>query len=355
MSDNKKYYYIKLKDNYFDQDNIKILESLDNGYIFSLIIIKLYLKAAKYEGQLKMTELIPYDQTNIEILSKVIGHDASHVKEAIKTASNLGLIDIINNNEIWCAQMQTMVGHSTTEADRKKNYRQKIKAINEPGRLSSRLSGQTSPEIEIEKEKEKEKEIEIEIEKEKELEKFSFKKSFIELGVSVNHINDWIDVRKNKKATNSKSAYIKAVKEMDKAVAIGYTYDYCVQVAAENSWSGFKYSYFIKEADPVKTKTERELVFFQDIKSILAKTPEYKDKNKLNEFWGYWTQTNKYTGKMKFEEMEYFDMPLKLKSWFSNSKCRYNDDLMTFEQMEERKANLKQKIFNGGHEDKRLN
>ena len=35
MSDNKKYYYLKLKDNFFDSDEIKILEQMKNGYKYS--------------------------------------------------------------------------------------------------------------------------------------------------------------------------------------------------------------------------------------------------------------------------------------------------------------------------------
>ena len=61
MADNEKYYYIKLKDSYFDKTTSRFLESMKNGHIYSLIIIKLYLKASKTDGQLMMTQRIPYD------------------------------------------------------------------------------------------------------------------------------------------------------------------------------------------------------------------------------------------------------------------------------------------------------
>lgn len=123
---NKKYYYIKLKDSYFEQDNIKVLESMPNGYVYSLIIIKLYLKAASHNGQLMMTSKIPYDPPNIDILASVIQHDVDHIKEAIKMAVKLDLITIIDGKELWMNDIQNMIGKSSTEADRIRAYRKQL-------------------------------------------------------------------------------------------------------------------------------------------------------------------------------------------------------------------------------------
>ena len=43
MSDKRKYYYLKLKDNYFDDDSIVLLESMQDGVLYSNILFKLYL------------------------------------------------------------------------------------------------------------------------------------------------------------------------------------------------------------------------------------------------------------------------------------------------------------------------
>ena len=47
MSDNRKYYYLKLKENYFDDDSIVLLESMQDGVLYSNILLKLYLKSLK--------------------------------------------------------------------------------------------------------------------------------------------------------------------------------------------------------------------------------------------------------------------------------------------------------------------
>jgi predicted phage replisome organizer len=160
MANNEKYYYIKLKDSYFDQDNIKVLESMKNGHTYSLIIIKMYLKAAKTAGQLMMTQRIPYDPSNVDTLASVLGHDVDHVKEAIRLGVELDLIKIIDGKEIWMTEIQNMIGQSSTEADRIRSYRKKLDAKTLPKSADVQMYDKCTPEIEIEIEKE------IEIKKE---------------------------------------------------------------------------------------------------------------------------------------------------------------------------------------------
>ena len=38
MADNKKYYYLKLKEDFFESDEAVILESMPDGYIYSNIL-----------------------------------------------------------------------------------------------------------------------------------------------------------------------------------------------------------------------------------------------------------------------------------------------------------------------------
>ena len=60
MADNRKYYYLKLKESYFDDDAIVLLESMQDGVIYSNILLKLYLKSLKNGGKLQLDENIPY-------------------------------------------------------------------------------------------------------------------------------------------------------------------------------------------------------------------------------------------------------------------------------------------------------
>ena len=58
MSDNRKYYYLKLKESYFDDDSIVLLESMPDGVLYSNILLKLYLKSLKHGGRLQLDENI---------------------------------------------------------------------------------------------------------------------------------------------------------------------------------------------------------------------------------------------------------------------------------------------------------
>ena len=74
MSDNRKYYYLKLKENYFDDDSIVLLESMQDGVLYSNILLKLYLKSLKHGGRLQLDEDIPYTAQMIATITAA-GHD----------------------------------------------------------------------------------------------------------------------------------------------------------------------------------------------------------------------------------------------------------------------------------------
>ena len=156
MSDNKKYYYLRLKDNFFDSDELKILESMKDGYLYSNILLKLYLRSLKNDGKLVVNDRIPY---NAEMLASVTGHQIGTVKQALSIFKELGLIDVLENGAIYMLDIQNFIGRGSSEADRKREYRQRI----ETDRTNVRqISDKTPPEIELELEKEIEKELELE-------------------------------------------------------------------------------------------------------------------------------------------------------------------------------------------------
>lgn len=155
MSDNKKYYYLRLKDNFFDSDELKILESMKDGYLYSNILLKLYLRSLKNDGKLVVNDRIPYNE---EMLASVTGHQIGTVKQALSIFKDLGLIDVLENGAIYMLDIQNFIGRGSSEADRKREYRQRI----ETDRTNVRqISDKTPPEIEIELEIEKESEIEL--------------------------------------------------------------------------------------------------------------------------------------------------------------------------------------------------
>ena len=163
MSDNKKYYYLRLKDNFFDSDELKILESMKDGYLYSNILLKLYLRSLKNDGKLVVNERIPY---NAEMLASVTGHQVGTIKQALSMFKELGLIEVLENGAIYMLDIQNFIGKGSTEADRQRLYDRRISEERKQNKLTQsrnleEICKKSTPEIEIELEKDIEIEEEI--------------------------------------------------------------------------------------------------------------------------------------------------------------------------------------------------
>jgi len=161
MSDNKKYYYLKLKESFYERDEMVLLESMPDGYMYSNILLKLYLRSLKNDGKLLVNERIPYNAT---ILANITRMPVAVVEKAIQIFKELELIEVLDNGAIYMLDIQNFIGESSTEADRKRLYRKKIEEekLLISGQMSGQISDKTPPEIEIELELEKEIDIELE-------------------------------------------------------------------------------------------------------------------------------------------------------------------------------------------------
>lgn len=124
MSELHKYFYLKLKADFFEQDKIIILESMDNGVAYSNILLKLYLKALKTDGELMISDGIPYTPSYIASITR---QPLDTVKTALKLFKELGIIKQLKSGKMYVSDFQEMAGKSSTEADRKRRYRARIK------------------------------------------------------------------------------------------------------------------------------------------------------------------------------------------------------------------------------------
>ena len=159
MSDNRKYYYLKLKENYFDDDSIVLLESMQDGVLYSNILLKLYLKSLKHGGRLQLDEDIPY---TAQMIATITRQQIGTVERALQIFLKLGLVEVLDSGTFYMSNIELLIGQSSTEAERKRAARLQNKALSAPRTNGGHLSDIRPPEIEIELEKE------IEIEKERE-------------------------------------------------------------------------------------------------------------------------------------------------------------------------------------------
>ena len=155
MADNRKYYYLKLKENFFDSDSIVLLEDMKDGILYSNILLKLYLKSLKNGGKLQLDEHIPYTAQMIATLTR---HQIGTVERALEIFRQLGLVEQLDSGAFYMTDIELMIGQSSTEAERKRAARLENKALLPPRTKGGHLSDIRPPEIEIELEKERERE-----------------------------------------------------------------------------------------------------------------------------------------------------------------------------------------------------
>lgn len=145
--DNKKYYYIRLKENFFDSNEIVLLESMQDGYLYSNILLKLYLRSLKDNGKLMFNDRIPY---NPQMIATITRHQVGTVEKALKVFQEMGLIEILDNGAIFMLDIEQYIGKTSTEADRKKLYRKRVKEEKKLiGQKSGQMSDKHPPEIDI--------------------------------------------------------------------------------------------------------------------------------------------------------------------------------------------------------------
>ena len=150
MADKRKYYYLKLKESYFDDDAIVLLESMPDGILYSNILLKLYLKSLKNGGKLQLDEHIPYTAQMIATLTR---HQIGTVERAIKVFLQLGLVEQLDGGLLYMTDIELMIGQSSTEGERKRAARRENRALAQSRTNGGHLSDICPPEIEKEGER----------------------------------------------------------------------------------------------------------------------------------------------------------------------------------------------------------
>ncbi len=118
----KRYYWLKLNENFFEREEIKVIEDMPNGKDYIIFYMKLLLKSIRTEGVLKFREVIPYTP---EMLASITNTDIDTVRVAIKMFADLDLMEVWDDGTLFMVETQNMIGSETGSARRMRKLRKK--------------------------------------------------------------------------------------------------------------------------------------------------------------------------------------------------------------------------------------
>lgn len=156
MGDGKKFYWLKLKRDFFKRHDIRIIEEMPNGKDYVLFYLKLLLESIDHEGSLRFSDTIPYNE---QMLSVITNTNVDIVRSAMKLFIELQLIEIFDDKTIYMGEVEKMIGSESESAERMRRLRQRQQASLCDGNVQK-------SDIEIEKEIKKDIDIDLEIERE---------------------------------------------------------------------------------------------------------------------------------------------------------------------------------------------
>lgn len=264
MADNKKYYYMRLKENFFDTNEMKVLEAMQDGYKYSNILLKLYLMSLQSNGKLMLNERIPY---NSQMIATITRHSVGDVEKALVLFKDLGLIEVLDSGAIYMLDIQKYIGKSSTEADRQREYQRKITCSKENRKESNKES---TPKIEIELEKD----IEIDTKKKKKSAKADLDgmiNSFTENEELREALKAFLDMRKSiKKPIQTEYAFKLALNKLKQLSDIDSVRIEIVNQSVEHNWRTF---YSVQNSYRANTEVEMPDYMKKQEKGDIVSTP----------------------------------------------------------------------------------
>ncbi|WP_296113040.1 phage replisome organizer N-terminal domain-containing protein [uncultured Anaerococcus sp.] len=129
MGDNKRYYWLKLKDDFFDSRKMKKLRKVAGGDTYTIIYLKLQLLSINNEG------VIEFEGTDEDIyhqLSLDIDEEIDDIKMTLAFCNANDLIEYVND-DVFLNEVPALIGSESQSARRVRKHRRKQKALQSNG------------------------------------------------------------------------------------------------------------------------------------------------------------------------------------------------------------------------------
>lgn len=156
----KRYYWLKLKDDFFTDKRIKKLRRIAGGDTYTIIYLKMMMKCMNNDGILEYEGI---EDSFADELALDLDEDADNVQVTINFLMRAGLLEEMGENRFLMAEVPELVGSESTSAQRVRDFRNRQKTLQGNADVT-----EVKQLCNVEKEKEIEKEKEKDIEKREE-------------------------------------------------------------------------------------------------------------------------------------------------------------------------------------------
>lgn len=180
----KKFYWLKLKRDFFKRHDIRIIEEMPNGKEYILFYLKLLLESIDHEGSLRFSDTVPYNE---QMLSVITNTNIDVVRSAMKMFIELNMIAIFDDETIFMSEVNRLIGSETSVAERVRKHRENQRLLQCNADVTK---------CNTEKEKETDKDTELKKEKESKSQKRFTKPTLEEVQAYCRERNNTVDAQR---------------------------------------------------------------------------------------------------------------------------------------------------------------
>lgn len=159
MKENKRYYWLKLMADFFNQPRIKKLRKIAGGDTYTIIYLKMQLLSLKTDAILSFEGI---ENTFAEELALTMDEDPENVKVALKFLESQGMIEQLSETEYCLTETDKLIGSEAYSTERSRRHRERAAlAKKEEKALQCNTDATQCNDVETARNEEKEKEKEI--------------------------------------------------------------------------------------------------------------------------------------------------------------------------------------------------
>lgn len=160
VTENRRYYWLQLKDDFFNSKEMKLMRRLPGGEEITIIYLKMMLASLQEQGKLYFEGLA---EDLAEELSLLIDEDPEAIRLTLMFLTKKKLITTSDNYQFNLEQVPEMVGSETASTRRSRKHRENQKAL-QCNTTATKGNGDIDIDIDIDIDKKKKANYDIYIE-----------------------------------------------------------------------------------------------------------------------------------------------------------------------------------------------